>query len=135
MRHWHPTFFPLALGLLTLALVAFMVVTFSGGKTSSLIANEPPTVSGDAYQEKAKEVMASFNVEYKAADDLAKLLLVEKTLNALLALRVPASFKDLHLELAFSLNQIREGLRGDVKARREGETHLQKVLTDNPWLK
>lgn len=135
MRHWHPTFFPLALALLTLALIAFMVVAFSGGKASSLMANETPAVSDDAYQEQAKAVMVSFEAEYKAADDLAKLLLVEKTLNALLALRVPVSFKDLHLELAFSLNQMREGLRGDAKVRREGEAHLQKVLTDNPWLK
>jgi hypothetical protein len=136
MLYRHPTFFPLILALLTLGLIGFMVVTFSnrsaggpGGSSEEAVVNE------DEYRLKAKQTMAGFEATYEGADDLERLVFVEDALNALLALRVPAAYKDLHLELAFSLNLIREGLRAKSESRLEGERRLFELLSKEAWLK
>ena len=134
MLHRHPTFFPLVLVFLTLGLVGFMVVMFA--KPSSFGEKVSPTISEDAYRLEMKEFMASFETRYQAAsDDLKKVVLVENTLNKLLSIKVPETYKDLHLELAFSLNAIREGLREKSAALAEGEQRLKNLLAKESWLR
>ncbi len=137
MLYRHPTFFPLILALLTLGLIGFMAVTFSnrsarvpGGSSEEAPVNE------DAYRSKMQSIMTGFAGKYYGApDDLQKLVLSENALNAMLALRVPATYKDFHLELAFSLNLMREGLREKSDAQIDGERRLSELLSKEAWLK
>ena len=123
--------------LLTLTLAAFMVAVFSSRSGEPAVGGEQEIgVSEEDYRLELKELMSAFRESYASAqDDLARLVLVEQTMNRLLTLRVPSNQKDLHLELAFALNRLREGLRGDAELREDGQERLERVLTEYPWLK
>lgn len=63
------------------------------------------------------------------------LALVLKTKNDLLGLRVPAKYKDLHLDLILGLSFLEQGIAGDEQKLKEGEDKLNKIIEDYPWLK
>lgn len=117
LRHRH-SFFPLILALLTLALVIFMFYAFTGRIAQSPSARgERPPVSSAEYKESMEGVMAVFVDAYgKQEDELARLVLTEKTLSQLLSLRVPVESKERHLALAVDLNRLVQALK-----QRDGE--------------
>lgn len=132
--HRHPTFFPIIIVLLTGTLIYFMFFSF----TSKPIVLSPttPVVNEEEYREAVKKIIAPFLTSVSSApNDMAKLVLVENTLNSLLGVTVPASYKDAHLEMAVSLNQMREGLRGTKGMFEEGKNRLARVVEANPWMK
>lgn len=141
MIHRHPSFFPLVLGVLTVILVAFMIFAFSDRDREApsvpITQERVEPVSEDAYRERMKELFVGFDGRYEAAEgDVARLVLVEDELRDLLAVKkIPAVFKDLHLELAFSLNLLRDGLRGSAEALVEGRTRLRAAIDGQEWLR
>lgn len=63
------------------------------------------------------------------------LALVLKTKNDLLELRVPAKYKDLHLDLVLALSFLEQGIAGDEQKLKQGEDKLNKIIVDYPWIK
>lgn len=111
-HHRHHSFFPFVLALLTFGLIVLMYFSFTIVKveTKSIQQIIVP-VSSQEYESELKEIGNGFTASYVSSEtDIAKLVLVEKTLSELLSLRVPAEFKDKHLELAVLLNQIQTAL-------------------------
>lgn len=132
--HRHPTFFPIVIVLLTGILIYFMFFSF----TSKPIVLSPttPVVNEEEYREAVKKIIAPFSASVSSApNDMAKLVLVENTLNSLLGVTVPALYKDAHFEMAVGLNQMREGLRGAKGVFEEGKSRLARVVEANPWMK
>ena len=112
IHHRHPLF-PIVVALISLVLVVFMYYAFSF-KTEIPITstNSVIAVTTEDYQKESLDIIASFdNKMTLATDPLAQLVVVEETLNTLLALHVPNEFQGVHLELALSLNSMKETLR------------------------
>jgi len=61
--------------------------------------------------------------------------LILKTKNDLLKLKVPAKYKDLHLDLVISFNFLEEGVKGNEEKLKEGEKKLDKIIEQYPWLR
>lgn len=108
----HHSFFPFVLAILTFGLLVFMYFSFTSIKVETKsVQQEVVPVSSQEYQTELEKINDEFVVSYETAEtEMAKLVLVEKTLSKLLSLRVPAEFKDKHLELAVLLNQIQTAL-------------------------
>jgi hypothetical protein len=66
--------------------------------------------------------------------DDEKRVAVESAYNGMLALTVPADYRDLHFGIVSSLYLMREGLYGDAATFDTGWAQLQTILSDNPWL-
>ena len=115
MFHKHRSIlFPVVLIGLTLALAA--TVYFSVSPKSAVVPESKIIpVNDELYRNELTNIIQTFQTQYRSApDDLRRLLLVEATLRNLLSLRVPAMYKELHLDLAVSLNLIMNGLRGEA---------------------
>jgi hypothetical protein len=134
----HRTWFPFVLAGLTLSLVLLVVYAY-GTKEPSRIAPSEEAVSAptDAeYQAALASVMSGFLVRLDAAEgDAARLSLVEDAQSKVLALIVPGDRRELHLEIAISLNLLRTGLGGDATAYVEGRRRLQAVIDQYSWLR
>lgn len=125
--------FPIVLIFLTLALVVFMYYAFTGKQAENKTAiTEQSAVSQSQYNEELDEIQSAFVVSYEqASDDLARLMLVEKMLSQLLAMRVPLQSKDAHLALAVELNKMAQALRAsDTTSARGAFDALKKYVTD-----
>lgn len=111
MKFYHRhSFFPLILALLTLALVVFMFYAFTGINLNPNQTEEITSpVSEEAYQTELRLLTTEFVETYKkTTDPSARKELVDKTITSLLALRVPSQQKELHLDLAIELSQMRQ---------------------------
>jgi hypothetical protein len=138
MLHQHQrSAFPLVLGLLTLALAGFVAWSFldRAAAPDDAPGRETPAVDENAYRAKTKAAVAEYlDADARAGTDLERLLVAERAIDALLAIRVPAADKDLHFDLISSLSLIRSGLRGDADALSEGRAKLDRTLASAPWL-
>ena len=139
MFHQKRSFYPLAIAVLTLGLGSLMFLTLN--RTSVAPSADPtavsptPAVTDAEYRAQAHDVIAPFRVAYASADsDGSRLAAVEDALSALVRIVVPGSYKDVHLGLAVSLTQIREGLRGDASALAAGNDRLNGIVANEPWL-
>ena len=125
------------LGLLTLGLVGFVLWGMHARSVApvSSTGKGDPTVNEDTYRADTKAVVRDYRAAYaKAGTDLERLLVTEKAIDALLALRVPADEKDFHLDLVVSLNLIRNGLRGEEGSLAQGQARFERLLATTPWL-
>lgn len=128
--HRHPSFFPLVLIALTLALGFFM---FSYVRTNETSINAPAivTVDPDAYRTAVRTALAPVLVpdgKDRAGD-------VVRAIDALLRLRVPTRDMQAHLEFVGSLSQIRDGLKGDTNALKEGQARFDAAVAASPWVR
>src|SRR3989338_2293396 len=132
--HHHPTFFPVMLALLTGGLIYFMFFAFT---SKPIVLSAATTVVDEgAYRESVKNIVAPFLKSFSSApNDMAKLVLTENVLNTLLNVTVPVIYKEIHLELAISLNQMRDGLRGANGSFEDGKVRFERIVGANPWLK
>jgi len=112
-HHHHRSFFLPALALLTVGLVVFMFFSLTDSFKPPEFSQQVITpVSSQEYTNSIKTIGKKFVESYGIAEnDIARLVLVEETLSELLALRVPAEFKEKHLELAVLLSQMQTELR------------------------
>ncbi|MBI5793671.1 hypothetical protein HZA87_01100 [Candidatus Uhrbacteria bacterium] len=115
MRYYHRhSFFPLVIILLTLLLGVFMLLTVS--RQTAPPADEQTTtpVDAQAYRVSLVDLLTTFEAGIALApDDPAKLVVAERALTDLLALRVPPEDKQLHLDFALTLTKIQTALKSD----------------------
>lgn len=131
--HQRHSFFPLVLGLLTLGLIVLMFYAFAGRRPSE---TTPPVqlnpVTTQEYEQSIQSLMSTFVVTYdESTDDLSRLVLVEQTLQQLLALRVPAEDKQTHLELAVGLNQMQQALRAKSGEEKKTFEWIKSLYVSN----
>ena len=133
--HRH-SLFPLAIIALSLLLAGFMFMTFNDRSVQPVSNQEPiETVDADAYERAMRAAMQAFDERYDlATDDAAGLAAAQTALSDILALRVPAQYKDTHLSLALALNQLQSVLdsgEGSSQASREA---IRAIVAANAWL-
>ncbi|MEK7615176.1 MAG: hypothetical protein AAB431_02220 [Patescibacteria group bacterium] len=135
LHHRH-SFFPLILALLTIALLAFMFFTFTNREGNAPIREDVVApVSEPDYQKNLQTLTKKFIDGYTQTEDQAKrLTLAEQTLSSLLTMRVPASFKDLHLELAVQMNQLKENLQPGAAGAKESFDQFVRTTKTQSWL-
>ena len=134
------TSFPYIVGALTIALAVFVAFAVTHRPQAPADSSSSPTqaerLSDASYQSEMKGILLSFDADYpKAKNDIARLVLVEATLNKVLSVRVPESDKAFHLEIAIALNEWREGLRGDAAALAAGKKRYADAEASATWLK
>ena len=119
MRYYHRhSFFPLVIILLTVLLGLFILLTVSRERASlSSVQETIVPVDADLYHTQLVTLLTRFETEVSlASDDLAKLVIAERALADLLALRVPLDGKELHLELALLFTKIQTALKSEDRS-------------------
>lgn len=139
MRHYTKhSYFPLTLTLLTLGLILFMfyAFTFEAEPSSYPIAvEEEEPVDANDYRSELAYAIATFDEGYTdASDDLARLVAAEQAVSDLLDMRVPSEYKELHLELAVTLNQLQTALRSTERSTGDSLNTLEQLKVQYPWL-
>lgn len=132
----HVPFFPLLVFALTLILVTVFVFSVSPkyGEQKPAVSETVP-VSEEQYQAALTAVLKKFITSYDAAsDDSVRAHLVDQTLATLLSMRVPAAFKDLHLELAISLQKMKQGFVSNPQDVTDGYTQIKTSVSQTSWL-
>ncbi|MEK7452533.1 MAG: hypothetical protein AAB664_04285 [Patescibacteria group bacterium] len=131
-RSW----FPFVVVFLTIVLFGFFYVSYRSKSLS--IKNAPATVSSisdELYKKNISIYIKSFFDKYPSAkDDAERTMLVQELFNQLLHMRVPMQEKDLHLELALSLQQMKDGLANHSQDLPEGFARLKDAVTQTSWL-
>lgn len=128
--HKHPSFFPIVLIALTLALGAFMFTTVNKEGTAPTPA-EVVSVNPEDYRTAVRTALAPVLVP----DGKDRTGDVTRALDALLPLRVPTADMKAHLELVGSLSQIRDGLKGNAESLKAGQTRLDTAVAAFPWVR
>ena len=137
--HKRRSFYPLVIALmtLTLGLLMFFALSRSGAPFANdrTAVSPTPAVTDADYRTNAHAVIAPFLLAYDAtANDGVRLAAVEDALAALMPITVTASYKDVHLGLAVSLSQMRDGLRGEAGSLDTGYAKLKGIVASEPWL-
>lgn len=139
MIHHRPILFPLVVCALTVILavgIAWIAPQNRSNRSSSAPSSTVQGVSEEDYQSAAKSVLAPFRKKYDGADnDIARLVLVEDALRDWLDIRVPSGEKDFHLETAFALNAMRDGLRGSGDGLEQALKRLDAAMASRTWMK
>ncbi len=133
-KHVH-TWFPLILFGLSLALLLLVWIVFAPQVQEQRVI-ENPEVTVEDYQNQARVITRDFFDQYnQTTDQPEQENLVTSARNDLLALLVPGTHRDVHLELVVSLNLIEQGLaQADAAQVTEGERRLEAVITQYGWL-
>lgn len=137
MRYYHRhSFFPVAIILLSLVLGGFMYWSLGDAPSDSKIElKEGISVDVSAYESGLANVVKTFDERYLlATDDLEKLITTETALTSLLALRVPAEYKDVHLGLALSFKQIQAALKEEGRDTQAPLQSIEVLKGEYSWL-
>lgn len=104
----HRSLFPFILTGLTIALVVLMYYAFTDQQPSrEPVVEEPTPVSAQDYESELRALTQTFIQAYpKEQEEPAKMVLIERTLQELLSLRVPSEKKELHFSLVVELNKL-----------------------------
>ena len=139
----HRLFFPGVIIFLTLVLITLMVWQFypqQKNKTfleNKTLVQEKTFEAEDLinYQPAVTKILNNFYQKYNEADqDFLKVILADKTLDQLLALKVPSQYKELHLKIAVDLNLIQHGLTDQPENLKKGLDNLHLLNQEYPWL-
>ena len=128
--------FPIILTLLTVLLILFMVRTVNPEKSLEgyVVKEEIEEVTSEGYEQHIGEIVESFSFAYSEAEtDLMKSVLVETTLNDVLAVRVPAGYQSVHLDFVFGLNSLREALDGEGDVQ-DAYDSIQVFIDQTSWV-
>lgn len=134
--HRH-SLFPFVVILLSLALAGLIYwsVQSPPRETPVITQQEVESVDPQAYRDGLSDIVGTFEQRMtNSQDDLDKLLATQTTLAGLLELRVPAEFRDLHLELAVALSQIETALQSDDRNIDEPLAQMAQLVAAYPWL-
>lgn len=129
--HKHPSFFPVVLAVLTVALGAVIYTSVHSGGNATVPATETTAVDPDQYRAAVRAALAPVLVpdgKDRAGD-------VTRAIDALLPLRVPTADMKAHLELVGGLSQVRAGLTGDTAALKAGQARLDTAVAAFPWVR
>lgn len=117
----HRSWFPFILVGLSAALLAVILVAYRPNDELS-VSDEPAVVAptGEEYKSAAQQIVSDYLASSDSeADKIAY--------DALLALRVPAEYKDVHVQLVLAFGQMAAG--EDVA----GKARLDDVMQVYPW--
>ena len=140
MRYRGSMLFPILLLALTIGLVLLMVRIMH---PTSVVQEEEVVVESEVvievteegYQENVQRVMSGFWNAYQMADGVTnKISLVETTLDHLLLIRVPVSYQEAHLEMAFLLNHLRDDLWEESEDLSVHEEQFSLLLQRYSWI-
>lgn len=138
MRYYQKhSFFPVVIILLTLLLGGFMFFVLRGSFTQEQSTiQEPKLVNEDDYRDGVSGILQSFEEQFAVSQDNAqKRLATQSALNALLELRVPVEYKDLHLQLAITWNQIQTVLQDNSENELDASFKtIEQLKITYPWL-
>jgi hypothetical protein len=128
--------FPAVVGILTVALAIFIAYAVTHRAPAPAPAATASAVSDASYEAQMKGLLGSLDGSYPAAkNDTARLVLVQDALTQVLNVRVPEDQKTFHLEIATSLNQWEQGLRGDAAALAAARKRYADAEASATWLK
>ena len=134
MIHKH-NWFPgvtLLLSLILVALIIFSMMTATPAVKKTV--ETVPAVSESAYQAEMQKTVQTFLTSFSGAtSDTERTAAVQSALDALLRMRVPADDKDLHLELAISLQNMKERLVAGKDAS-DGLAQFKTSAASSSWL-
>lgn len=133
----HTSFFPFIVLALTLILVSGFVFLSSPKHAQQNSASSQVSLVSDAeYQQALTTVLKRFFSVYDSAtSDSARAESVQGTLNSVLSMRVPASFKDLHLELAIALQKMKQGFSSNPQDVTDGYKQIKTLILQTSWLR
>lgn len=133
----HAPFFPLLILALTLVLVTVFVFSASPKyREQKTIVSETLPVSEEQYQAALTAVLKKFITSYDtASEDSVRARVVDQALATLLSMRVPAAFKDLHLELAISLQKMKQGFISNPQDVTDGYMQIKTNVSQTSWLR
>jgi len=85
------------------------------------------------YEARAKAAVSEYNgLEVKGSFTADE---IRKVKDELLGLKVPAEFKELHVQLVLGLTKIEDSLAaGDAKIRTEGQKKIEQAKATYTWL-
>jgi hypothetical protein len=140
MFHRHKSFFPIVLGALTIGLITLFVYSSKPAEQVRNVSMEPAqqfiAPSEGEYESGLKDALQPYFKEYDGAENNGvRIILIESTLSDVLDLRLPTTYKELHLDIAVALNLISTGLRaegGDVEA---GRARIDALAATYSWMK
>lgn len=140
MRNIHKhSLFPVAVLLLTVVLGIFIYLTV----TSTPEVTEPSSVNieevtpvdeGEYTQEMQAIVETFFDVIETSEDDLDALIAAESAQFSMLNIRVPAEYRDTHLQIALALTEIQLELKEDERNIDPLIEELQRLVEEAEWL-
>jgi hypothetical protein len=137
-RHHRTYAFPITLIALTAALVVFVwqAVAPSGQQDGYILQEEVKPVTVAEYEQALQNVMDGFELGYgQKSSEEDRAIYVEAVLEKVLALRVPSERKDVHLQLAFSLHRLGQGLTtGEEETFITGWRELHEIFKTYPWM-
>ncbi|MBI4435642.1 hypothetical protein HY630_03145 [Candidatus Uhrbacteria bacterium] len=132
-RHSLFSFVVIVLSLFLAGLIYWS--TQSEPTNSQSVTQEVETVDSDEYRDSLTQIMATLDERLDGAqDDLDKLLAVQTALSGVLALRVPAEFRDLHLALAVALSDMEKALQSEDRTIDEPLAQILQLRETYPWL-
>lgn len=137
MGSHHRNWFPLILVGLTLSLLFAVVLIMQPGlQQTEIESTAEPAITAEDYQDHAKIVVHTMEAGLEAVTtDEERLKLVRDAQTQLLALVVPASHRDVHLEAVIALNLMADGYtQGTAELITEGQTRLTQIKEQNDWL-
>jgi len=134
----HPkTWFPLVLISLTLALLLAVIFSFNSNNSNQTVleVSEPQVTSAD-YKVEIEPIVNNLllNIE-QASDDLERINILKQVQDQLLAVLVPAEYREAHLEIVIALNLMRQGyLLQDEDQLDEGRARFEQIISSDHWL-
>jgi len=120
----HRTWFPLILIGLTIVLFAVIATQYQKDDIGSIeditesVQIDLPRVTEEGYKSEIVTILNDFSVSHDA----------NSAYELLLNTRVPAEFKDVHLEIVMIMNAFKSG------KTTEGESRLDMLRVDETWL-
>lgn len=89
----------------------------------------------DDYETKTASIVKKFVVENSSGSTDQRLVAITQTRQALLDLRVPSKYQDLHLKLVIALSQLEAGHQGDADKLSRGQALLSEAIESQQWLR
>ena len=132
----HRTFFPVVVVGLTITLLAVIVLFGGNNDFRSQSKSEPVAPTAYEYENFARALIARLESDLSA--DVQAQQKRERVISAqesLLAMYVPVSRKDAHLELVIALSFLSQGYLGDDVKLSEGNARLNNLRSRYEWLR
>ena len=132
--HHHAYAFPILVGVLTVALVLLVWQTVSPSVQEGypVLTETREPVTAAEYEQSLQGVMDGFMMNYAIQSNQGdRRAYAGEVLQELLNLRVPAEKKDLHLQIAFGLNNL---CQEDEEMCVSGFDQLFEIFAANPWI-
>jgi hypothetical protein len=140
MRNIHQhSLFPVAIVLLTAALGVFIYFTVTSGpeaaETSVVNIEEVTPVDEGEYTQEMQTIVEKFFESMEGSeDDLDALIAAESAQFSMLNIRVPAEYRDTHLQIALALTEIQLELKEDERNIDPMIEDLQRLIEETEWL-